>query len=186
MRTGQRYIPVWLSSSQHLTPPPLSYFSLPLSWRLSVFGFGAHFPCLSSWCRTSLKFIYLDFFFLLSFCFDSAVSSQIPNRLSKSRLKAKVQLLCPEQEKETEMWRQTKGETDALREFPSIAQHQSVRNICRERLAKPSWNENWVCVHLECDACVEFSTLFYQLPTETHKKAINVLKAFFCMITLSN
>lgn len=185
MRIGQRDISVWLSFSQHLTPPPLSYFSLPLSCRLSVFGFGALFPCLSSWCRTSLKFIYFGFLLSPLFLFDSAVSSQITNRLSKSRLKAKVQLLCPEQEKETEMRRQTKGETDALREFPSIAQHQSVRNICRERLAKPSWNENWVCLHLECNACVEYSTLFYQLPRETHKKAINVLKTFFCMIPLS-
>lgn len=80
------------------------------------------------------------FGFLLSplFLFDLAVSSQIPNRLSKSCLRAKVQLLCPEQEKKTEMRRQTKGETDALREFPSAARHQTVSNICRESLAKPN------------------------------------------------
>lgn len=36
------------------------------------------------------------------------------------------------------MRRQTKGETDALREFPSAAQHQTVSNICQESLAKPN------------------------------------------------
>lgn len=132
MRIGQRDSSVWLSSPHHPTPPPLSYFSLPLSCRLSVSDSGAHFPCLSPRCRQSLKFIYSDPSFLLSLCLTRLVSSQIPNRLSKSCLKAKVPLLCPEREKETEMRRQTKAETDALREFPNIAQQQSVRNIFRE------------------------------------------------------
>lgn len=59
---------------------------------------------------------------LFGFClsplvlFASPVCSQKPNRLSKSCLKVRVQLLCPEQKKETGIRKQTKGEdADALR-----------------------------------------------------------------------
>ncbi len=104
------------------------------------------------WCSLSLSFPMMPavsevhlFGFLLSpvSAFDSAVSSQIPNRLSKSCLWTKASLLCPVCEKETEMRRQTKGETDALREFPNIAQQQCQENLSRaaSHKAELKWNK---------------------------------------------
>lgn len=118
------------------------------------------------------SFIRIPSFLPLSL-FDSAVSSRIPNRLSKGCLKAKVPLLCPERGKETEMRRQTKGESDALREFPGIAQQPSVRNICQGwRLAKSRAKNKYIYIYIYIGLCAYCMTHVYNSVCDCGTKSL--------------
>lgn len=132
------------SSSPRRTPPPLSppsYFSRLLSGGLFMAAVCARFRCRSSWRRECVKFVYSDSVSLPAFCSPSPVSTQIANRLSKSRLKRERNFYVLSGEKRRGWEDRREEQKAAPRGASPPLLCITVAGMCERTWAKPRWNQ---------------------------------------------
>lgn len=132
------------SSSPRHTPPPISppsYFSRLLSGGLFMAAVCARSRCRSSWRRECVKFVYSDSVSLPAFCSPSPVSTQIANRLSKSRLKRERNFYVLSGEKRRGWEDRREEQKAAPRGASPPLLCITVAGMCERTWAKPRWNQ---------------------------------------------